>query len=168
MLEIGRVEAGEWEVVRDVRLAALRDAPDWFWATYEEEVGRPSTWWRDFVGNGGWFVAWDDGRPAGLAAAIYDRNLGPTTLQLISMWVAHEARGRGVGAELVDRVKAWAREAGADALQLDVTEGNDTARRLYERCGFRPTGRTTPHPRNPRLKEIEMRVELASEEYAGA
>lgn len=150
----------DWEVVREVRLAALRDSPDWFWATYEQEVDQAPEWWREFISAGAWFVAWEDDEPAGIAAALYDRDLGPVTWQLISMWVAPEARGGGVGARLVNRVKEWAQDAGIRTLQLDVTEGNDAARRLYESCGFRPTGRTKPHPRDPLSNEVEMRVDL--------
>lgn len=160
MVEIRRAEQREWELVRSIRLVALRDSPDWFWATYEQEVDRPAEWWREFVGRGAWFVAWENDKPVGLVAAIYDRDLGPLTWQLISMWVAPEARGGGVGAALVDHLKGWARDAGIEALRLDVTEGNDAARRLYERCGFRPTGRTKPHPRDPHLDELEMQVAL--------
>lgn len=160
MLEIRRVEPHDWEIVREVRLAALRDAPEWFWATYEEEVHRPPGWWQEFIAAGAWFVAWRADEPVGIAAAISHDDLGPGTSQLISMWTAPGARGEGIGAALVKRVMAWARHAGLRALHLDVTEANDVARRLYERCGFRLTGRTTPHPRNADLNELEMRAEL--------
>ena len=76
------------------------------------------------------------------------------------MWVRAEARGRGVGTKLIDAVKAWARAEGARALQLEVTEDNHAAVRLYERCGFRATGRTEPLPRDPALIEHEMRLLL--------
>lgn len=161
MLVIRRAASREWEVVREVRLAALQDAPDWFWATFEQEVDQPPKWWRDFVAAGAWFIAWKGHEPVGIAAAIYDRNLGPATRQLISMWVAPDVRGEGVGERLVSRVKAWAQDAGIEVLQLEVTQGNIKARRLYERCGFRLTGRTMPHPRNALLEELEMRVVLS-------
>lgn len=160
MAEIGRIGADEWEVVRAIRLDALRDAPDSFWAAYEEEVDRPPEWWRGFVDAGAWFVAWEGGVPAGIAAALRDETLGPTTRQLISMWVAPGARGRGLGERLVAEVKEWAAGAGVERLLLDVTSGNEPARRLYERCGFGFTGRSTPHPRVPHLRELEMELRL--------
>ena len=160
MIEIRRVDSHEWETVRAVRLAALKDAPDWFWVTYDEERDKPERWWRDFIDGGAWFVAYEETQPLGIAAGIRDPELDACTRQLISMWVAPDARDRGIGVQLVETVKAWAREDGATELQLQVTEGNERAVRLYERCGFRTTGSSTPLPRNPRLIEREMRVRL--------
>lgn len=47
-------------------------------------------------------------------------------------------QGHGVGAEMLSLLADTAREAGADCLRLFVAEVNAPARRLYERCGFRP------------------------------
>lgn len=161
MVQIKKIGAGEWALVRDVRLAALQDAPINFWATYEDEVQRPDGWWRDrFIGEGAWFVALDGPDPVGIAAAVGDHDLGRAMKQLISMWVAPAARRRGVGRALVEAVVAWAREEGLSALQLEVTETNDAAARLYESCGFAFTGRTQPHPREADLMEREMRLKL--------
>jgi GNAT superfamily N-acetyltransferase len=167
VIEITRARTQEWRLVREIRLAALRDAPDWFWGTYEREVAEPPSWWRQFIGAGAWFVAWEEGRPVGIAAAIFEEKLGRRVWQLVSMWVHPEARRAGVGAQLVDRVKDWAQAAGVQTLQLDVTQGNDAARRLYERCGFRLTGRTTPHPRDPLSRELEMHVTFVARRDAG-
>ena len=53
--------------------------------------------------------------------------------QLTSMWVVPSSRGRGVGRALVGRVVA---EAAGRPLWLRVIDGNETAIRLYQRCGF--------------------------------
>jgi GNAT superfamily N-acetyltransferase len=53
--------------------------------------------------------------------------------QLISMWVTPSARGRGVGRALVGRVIS---EVAGKPLWLRVIDGNETAIRLYQRCGF--------------------------------
>ena len=46
-------------------------------------------------------------------------------------------RGRGIGSEVLDRVKAEAAVLGVHALHLEVARDNESARRLYERWGFR-------------------------------
>ena len=160
MVEIKRVESDQWRVVRDVRLRALRDTPEMFWATYEHEVAQSAEWWQGFIDAGAWFLAWEDDGPVGIAAAIRDDRFDPATRQLISMWVAPGARRGGVAWALVKAVEDWAVTNGVRTLLLEVTEGNDDARRLYERCGYRFTGRSAPHPRNPRLRELEMRMDL--------
>jgi ribosomal protein S18 acetylase RimI-like enzyme len=65
------------------------------------------------------------------------------------MWVAPEARGRGVGEELITAVVDWARASSFARLALDVADHNRHAIALYERSGFRATGvsGTLPAPR---------------------
>jgi ribosomal protein S18 acetylase RimI-like enzyme len=70
----------------------------------------------------------DAHRPAGAAA------------ELISMWVAPEARERGVADQLIDHIEAWARHEGAVRLHLAVAAGNERAAALYRRHGFADTG----------------------------
>ena len=172
MVEIRRADPEDWALVRELRLAALQDTPDFFWATHEEEVTQPQSWWRDFIAGGAWFLAFAGARPVGLAAVvepfetIESQDAAPageppmSFLDLISMWVDPAARGRGLGQSLVEAAMQWARSEGVRELRLWVTEGNDGARRLYERAGFVATGRSTPLPRKPLLLEHEMRLTL--------
>jgi ribosomal protein S18 acetylase RimI-like enzyme len=53
-------------------------------------------------------------------------------------------------------VIGWARNRNATAVRLWVTETNDRARMLYERCGFAPTGERQPLPSDPSLGEVAM------------
>jgi ribosomal protein S18 acetylase RimI-like enzyme len=77
-------------------------------------------------------------------------------VELVSMYVRPKARGRGVGEALVAAVFAWAQARDAKTVHLWVTESNDPARALYERCGFSPTGERQPLPSDPSLDEIAM------------
>jgi L-amino acid N-acyltransferase YncA len=52
------------------------------------------------------------------------------------MYVPADRRGTGVGRRLVETTLDHARARGARVVQLTVTDGNDAARDLYERCGF--------------------------------
>jgi ribosomal protein S18 acetylase RimI-like enzyme len=52
--------------------------------------------------------------------------------------VDESARGRGVGSALLDAVDAELARRGIRDLMIGVMEGNDGARRLYERRGFVP------------------------------
>lgn len=160
MFEVRRVGADEWPTVRKLRLEALRDAPDWFWATYDDEVQKPERWWRTFVESGIWLAAYEAEKAIGIVAALRAPELADSDRQVISMWVAPSARGRGVGKELIEAVKIATRGEGARYLQLEVTDANDAGRRLYQRCGFQITGREQPHPRDPSLHEVEMRLAI--------
>jgi ribosomal protein S18 acetylase RimI-like enzyme len=77
-------------------------------------------------------------------------------VELVSMYVRPKARGRGVGEALVAAVFAWAQARDAKTVHLWVTESNDPARALYERCGFSPTGERQQLPSDPSLDEIAM------------
>ncbi|ACQ78911.1 GCN5-related protein N-acetyltransferase [Beutenbergia cavernae DSM 12333] len=61
----------------------------------------------------------------------------PGTLGVSRLFVAWSAHGRGVGAALLDRVRAF---AGSRALGLEVTDDSVAARALYERLGWRLVG----------------------------
>ena len=158
--QIRRAGPDEWFDVREIRLAALVESPDWFCASYDEEIDQVESWWRRFIAAGAWFIAYAGDTSIGIAAGIRSRELEDSTRQLISMWVEPVARGRGIGGRLVDEVIGWARADGANEIQLQVTEGNEAARRLYEGRGFVATDRSQAHPRIPSLVEHEMRLRL--------
>jgi len=66
-----------------------------------------------------------------------------TDIPELSIGVAAEARGRGIGSALLDALTTLAREQGYRAVSLSVDRGN-LARRLYERKGFRDAGISDP------------------------
>jgi ribosomal protein S18 acetylase RimI-like enzyme len=55
-----------------------------------------------------------------------------------TVFVAEHARGAGVGSALLDAVDAELARRGIRDLMIGVMEGNDDARRLYERRGLVP------------------------------
>jgi GNAT superfamily N-acetyltransferase len=52
--------------------------------------------------------------------------------------VAESAEGHGVGRALLAKVEEWARERAYRFLTLNVFSGNERARAVYERAGYRP------------------------------
>jgi len=161
MVVVREVDADEWELLRDVRLAALREAPYAFGSTYEREAPFTEEQWRGrLAARAVNFFAFTgelaDREPAGLAAVFE----GDGPAELVSMWVRPSARGRGVGEALIGASAGWARKRDHDTLYLWVTETNQAARRLYERCGFSSTGDRQPLPSDLSLQEIRMRRAL--------
>jgi ribosomal protein S18 acetylase RimI-like enzyme len=159
MVSVRTVAEGDWELMRDVRLAALHDAPSAFGASYAREALFTEEQWRRRINaRSVTFFAYVSGigDPAGLAG-VYEED---GAANFVSMWVRPAARGRGVGEALVDASAGWARDRGHAALFLWVTESNEPAQRLYERCGFTATGERQPLPTNPALTELRMRLPL--------
>ena len=132
----------DWATWRQLRLAALGEAPHAFGsrlADWQGEADAEQRWrGRLEIPGSHNVVAVVDGEGAGMASGVPTPHDG--AVELISMWVAPSARGRGVGDALVEDVEAWAWSTGARVLRLSVADGNTRAAALYERHGFRYTG----------------------------
>jgi GNAT superfamily N-acetyltransferase len=144
----------DWQAMREIRLQALRDAPYAFASTHAREAAFADDEWHRRATRDGSFLAFlPEVSPAGLGSGYL---AAPDTVELIGMFVRPQARGRGVGEAIIDAVVGWAREKGAAAVHLWVTETNKHARMLYERCGFTVTAERQPLPSNPALGEVGM------------
>lgn len=73
------------------------------------------------------------------AAVVFFR-AGTTYARLYSLARAPVARGRGVGAALLNAAEAAARARGADRMGLEVRTDNAAAIALYEACGYHKHG----------------------------
>ena len=158
MVLVREVDADDWEVLRDVRLDALQEAPYAFGSTYAREAPFTEEQWRArLAARTVNFFAFtgEAADPAGLAAVF----LGDGPAELVSMWVRPAARGRGVGEALISAAAEWAKARDHDTLYLWVAEVNPAARKLYERCGFTPTGEEQPFPND--TSRVEFRMSLA-------
>ena len=152
--EIRRARPGDWEVLRDVRLAALADTPYAFMATLAQEQEYGESRWRERIAKSTFFLAWDGARPVGIVGTFTQDD---GDWHVISMWVAPPARGTGVAGQLIDTVAGHARARGAATLTLWVTDGNDRAHAFYQRLGFHSTGKRQPvRPQTPDDWEEEM------------
>jgi ribosomal protein S18 acetylase RimI-like enzyme len=141
MTDLRTLGPEDWTLWRGLRLAALAEAPDAFGSRLSDWQGEGDLEerWRRRLGITGSHnvVALLDGEPVGMVSGVPGAD---DSAELISMWVAPSARGRGVGDALVHEVERWARESGARVLRLDVAEDNAPAQALYERHGFVLTG----------------------------
>jgi ribosomal protein S18 acetylase RimI-like enzyme len=138
--------AAEWQLKRDLRLAALQDSPSAFASSYDLEVHRSEQDWRDWPRDGAYFAAFDGLQAALGIAGSWMRAGEPDVTHLISMWVAPDARGAGIAGLLTAAVVEWAREQKAARVELEVAAGNDAAMRAYLRNGFAVMKRTPSAP----------------------
>jgi L-amino acid N-acyltransferase YncA len=88
------------------------------------------------------FVAVDEGRVVGWVAVgpVSDRCVYEGVVEN-SVYVAAEARGRGVGRALLDALIASTEAAGIWTIQTGVFPENEVSVRLHECAGFRVVGR---------------------------
>lgn len=163
-VEVNRIGPDDWQLLRELRLASLADAPEAFGQRYEEAGLADERDWQATArasasgDRRAWFIAWQDGQPVGL---VQGRRRPPSDCLLFSMWVAPRARRLGTGRALVQAVEDWGRGWGASRVVLWVIDGNQSAIRFYERIGFSHV-RTGPDAESGRLYGA-----LAMERVAG-
>ena len=92
------------------------------------------------------FVAYRDGRPAGLAEAalrsdyVNGTQTSPVTF-LEGLYVAPESRRQGVARTLVGEVARWARACGCRELASDALLDNTASHAAHRALGFEETER---------------------------
>ena len=142
--QIRRLEVADAPVYRALRLRALREHADAFTSSSEEENVRPLAYTEKrlrAVGDGKLWGAYVGGEMAGMVglsfeARVKNRHKG----LLVSMYVAPEYSGQGLGLSLVDTVVHDARASGLELVTLTVTDSNHAAIALYLKCGFTAFG----------------------------
>lgn len=168
-VSIQRIAADQWQGYRRIRLAALADAPEAFASTYAESVAQPDEFWRGRAARGAdgdqvvIFIAVHEptGKWIGLGGGMRPGD-PPADVDVTSVWVHPQHRGRGVAPALVRQILQWAGESGAVSAGLWVTIGNVPAGRLYDGLGFRRTGATQPLPSDPTRVEEQLLLDLGS------
>jgi ribosomal protein S18 acetylase RimI-like enzyme len=128
------VRPDEWAGWRALRLRALATDPRAFGASLAEEETQPEAWWQERAGAN--LVIEEGELWLGTCAVVGEGNKA----ELYGMWVAPEARGRGVGRALLEAAIERARKTGASHLDLWVNVEQANAVRLYERAGFAASG----------------------------
>jgi GNAT superfamily N-acetyltransferase len=113
---------------------------------YETAPGAEKTMRRFLadVANSGYsflFVAASGDRTVGFISGEL-RQGSPTFLpktwaSVDDVFVEPEYRNRGMGRALLQSVKSWAQEKGADGISLQVAAANSRGRKFYEELGFR-------------------------------
>ncbi|KZV92491.1 acyl-CoA N-acyltransferase [Exidia glandulosa HHB12029] len=157
---IHRLDASHYLIYRCMRLRLLTDAPQLFGSNYAREAAFSTETWVKRLENplsAVWvatptpamatFVGIDEDAAAkhyiGTIGCIGGFPPDPSHAWIAGMWVAPEARGRGVASELVKAAVAWARDIKREdgrraftTLTLTCNEENVAARTLYVRSGF--------------------------------
>ena len=103
-MKLVQLEPDDWQRYRDLRLLALRTDPDAFYSTAESDETLSEKQWRRRLEAASYVVegnSSDLGLVTTLPYAEDDAEDGDW--QLVSMWVAPEGRGQGVGHRLRHR-----------------------------------------------------------------
>ncbi|WP_328763130.1 MULTISPECIES: GNAT family N-acetyltransferase [unclassified Streptomyces] len=171
------VRADEWEKVKQLRIAALKDpaAPVAFLETLAQAEARSDEFWQDRAlgasqgRHARQFVAEaPDGQWVGSVTVLveeggttdyFEQPVAQSQGHLVGVYVQAEQRGIGLTEALFKAALDWAWSLEGPALErvrLFVHEDNGRAGAFYRRFGFRATGQVLPVPSDPDAKELEL------------
>lgn len=160
MAAIRDASGDDWELLREIRLLALQDAPHAFASSRDCEAGRDEGWWRDWLRSELWLLAFEDGnadQPIGMIATSREPHPPAGEPFISSLWVDPEHRRHGIATLLLQAATDRALARGAIAVSLWVLDGNKAARQFYEALGFVHTGQRQPAPGSINTLECRMR-----------
>lgn len=150
------VDEREWTILREMRLAALRESPRAFLSSYSDELAYEEQKWRAEFKRGEWIIEVRNDRAIALVGITREQSTPPDECYLEYMWVSPRFRRRGVAADLMKNVLRWLINRGFATIWLWVMDGNEPARRLYEKCGFTSTRLIQRPHRSPSRSEELM------------
>lgn len=134
---IDRMRASDWEQVREIYLQGIRTGH----ATFETEAPSWERWdeahlpiARLVMREGGSVLGWAALSPVS-KRQVY-RGVAEVTV-----YVAENARGQGIGRVLLEALIAEAEANGIWTLQASIFPENVASVELHRRCGFREVGR---------------------------
>ena len=143
-VDIRNLTEADAQPLRELRLRALREHPESFGSSFEEEEAVPLETTVEHLRASSpdnfMLGAFVEHQLVGIVHC--SRSPRPKTrhkAHIGGMYVAPEARGQGIGRALLAEAVARAGSLpGVEELVLAVTVGNEEARRLYTSAGFEP------------------------------
>ena len=168
-MKIRRVTATDGALIREIRLRALRTDPASFGGTYEREQAYTDSQWNEWASedasgdDAATFLALEGSEAVGIVVGAR-REKEPDVFDVFAMWVAPEARRRGIARRLLETVESWMISAGGRTSTLSVTTAAEAARTLYESAGYEPAGWTRESRHTAGLIEIGLRKSLEPSE----
>ena len=139
MAEIIRVLVGdEWRVFREVRLAALEDAPEAFAARAADEASHDEQLWRERLDSARHLVAERDGATVGVVGVGLHQE-DPEIAEVFGLWTDPAVRGERIAWDLVSAAAGTAARGGCRLLYFWAGCDNVSAISFASSFGFRPT-----------------------------
>jgi ribosomal protein S18 acetylase RimI-like enzyme len=165
-LSVRALSGDDWQVFRQIRLAALQDAPEAFASSFEEERDLDEEFWQLRLGRSSRLLAELDDEPVGIVSV--GRAGEDDVAELFGMWVVPSQRGRGVAWQLTQAAAEHARGQGRRAVKLWVSTDNGRAVAFFSSYGFRPGNERRPMTNDPATEEVAMVLPLGIDPGASA
>jgi RimJ/RimL family protein N-acetyltransferase len=145
-MHIRRLTTADAMAYKALMLHAYEQAADSFTSTPQERALHTDVWWVNRIDDpAGLTIGWGALTKAGLVGTVSVEFSAKTKThhkaRIVAMFVREECRGQGVARELMRAaIQHGLERRGLRLLQLEVTQGNVPAERLYQSLGFHPFG----------------------------
>ena len=149
MYSVKRIESDDWQVLKELRLAALQESPQWFSGDFAQESAQEKIQWIEVLNRDMWFALRDEEMPIGLMAISDRESDRGTDCWLFSCWIAPPYRRQGLLHLLMNRFDDECRIHGWKVQGLGVWPNNAIAIDAYERMGFEKSGEPRPSRSRP-------------------
>lgn len=142
MLEVRPLIESDLSALMALRRESLLAAPLAFGSSPEDDRFTGEAFVRELLTTGpsqgrAMFGALLEGQLVGIVGLVRgQKRKGRHLADVVSMYVAPQARGRGAGMALLQAAIAQGRRWGLVQIELCVTEDAEQAQRLYARAGF--------------------------------
>jgi RimJ/RimL family protein N-acetyltransferase len=141
VITVRRLQVGEADLFKKIRLMALKDSPHAFPTTYDVAVQRSAESWREQAErttqgtDRATFIAFSNDIPIGMTT-LYRSEDNVDVGELLQVWVSPKHRGTRLAWDLMDAIIEWARENSFRKVIAGLTKGNNRALKFYIKYGF--------------------------------
>ncbi len=146
-LRVRALAGREWDLFRDIRLMALKDAPGAFATSYIDAMQRTPDDWRSLVSgpNHQVFGLFDDARLVGITGAFaLPDDASNETATFVMSYILPSHRGRGLSRLLYTAALDWTRaHPSFEQVTVAMRTSDAASRRACERHGFAPVRTAT-------------------------
>jgi ribosomal protein S18 acetylase RimI-like enzyme len=156
--QVRRIEASDAEVLRQIRIASLTEAPYAFGARLEDVLAQAPDSFKEAAlrhsisDTSTSFLLLDESSVVGIIGAFVE----PTDAQrafICAFWVAPQHRGTGGSRMLVDSAVEWLEKRRASGIFAWVSDTNSRAQAFYRKVGFVATREVQALPSAPSQSE---------------
>ncbi len=143
MMEVRLLTSEDAIIYKEIRLEALKNHPEAFGSSYEEESNYPLERFQGRFNqeNSFTFGAFIDHKLIGVVTLIKQtRRKMSHRADIVAMFVRADYRKSGIGKRLMSEAIALAKELNTEQVYIAVTSINEAAKRLYLSLGFKTYG----------------------------
>lgn len=141
---VRRLTDGEWKTYRDMRLKSLKEAPEAFVKTYDEELEFDESVWHDRMRRAERLIATLDGSDVGILSMRPADEDFEDCAEIFGLWVEPDLRGQGIAVALFQEAADEAQKDGHTHLVYWVGTENGPGVAFASARGFRPSEQRRP------------------------